>query len=127
MVKSALASITVLLVSMVLFVGCSRAVQPKLLGSAPCQSPPTIDGVIRAGEWQDAPVQVFELSMIRVEPLATERRRCELRVMNSANALYVALKVPDETIDNSLAPLMLDAAILAFCQGDQVAHGTTAR
>lgn len=58
--------------------------------------------------------------MIRLEPFATEKRPCELRVMNSANALYVSLKVPDQTVDNSLAPLMLDAAILAFCQGDQV-------
>ena len=52
--------------------------------------------------------------------MATETRPCELRVMNSANALYVALKVPDQTVDNSLSPLMLDAAILGFCQGDQV-------
>ncbi len=58
--------------------------------------------------------------MIRIEPFATEKRPCELRVMNSANALYVSLKVPDQTIDNSLAPLMLDASILAFCQGKDV-------
>jgi hypothetical protein len=41
-------------------------------------------------------------------------------VMNSANALYVALRVPDETVDNTLSPLALDAAILAFAQGEQV-------
>ena len=100
--------------------GCSQAAPPKPLASAPCQSPPTIDGVIRADEWRDAPVHDIELGMIRIEPFATEKRPCELRVMNSVNALYVSLKVPDQTIDNSLAPLMLDAAILAFCQGDQV-------
>ena len=33
---------------------------------------------------------------------------------------FMWLKVPDQTVDNSLSPLMLDAAILAFCQGDQV-------
>ena len=43
--------------------------------------------------------------------------------MNSANALYVALRVPDQTFDNGLAPLMFDAAILALCQGDQVKAG----
>jgi hypothetical protein len=105
---------------MILFPGCSRATPPKPFASAPCQSPPTIDGVISAHEWRDAPAQAIELGMIRIEPFATEKRPCELRVMNSANALYVSLKVPDQTIDNSLAPLMLDAAILAFCQGDQV-------
>ena len=58
--------------------------------------------------------------MVRIDPPATESRSCELRVMNSANALYVALRVPDETVDNTLSPLKLDAAILGFCQGAQV-------
>ena len=61
--------------------------------------------------------------MVRIDPPASETRSCELRVMNSANALYVALRVPDETIDNSLSPLLLDAAILGFCQGEQVRAG----
>jgi hypothetical protein len=108
---------------MIFFPGCSRATPPRSFASAPCQSPPTIDGVVSADEWRAAPVQAIELGMIRIEPFATEKRPCELRVMNSANALYVSLKVPDQTIDNSLAPLMLDAAILAFCQGDQVKAG----
>ena len=30
------------------------------------------------------------------------------------------LRVPDETVDNTLSPLLLDAAILGFCQGEQV-------
>jgi hypothetical protein len=96
------------------------AALPKTLEAAPCHTAPTIDGVIDAGEWRDAPAHIFDISMIRIDPAATEKRPCELRVMNSAGALYVALKVPDTTIDNSLAPLMLDAAILAFCQGVQV-------
>jgi hypothetical protein len=98
----------------------SMAGLPEILGAAPCRSAPTIDGVIDAGEWRDAPPHAFTISMIRIDPRATETRPCELRVMNSANALYVALKVPDESIDNSLVPLMLDAAILGFCQGDKV-------
>jgi hypothetical protein len=118
--KSSFRTAGIALGLLVFFQGCSRAAPPKPLDSAPCQSPPTIDGVIGADEWRDAPVIAFELNMIRLDPVATEKRPCELRVMNSANALYVALKVPDQTIDNSLAPLMLDAAILAFCQGDRV-------
>ena len=118
--KTSLQSVGVVLVLLVVLAGCSGAAVPKTLDSAPCQSPPTIDGMISADEWRDAPVHAFDLSMIRIDPLATESRPCELRVMNSANALYVALKVPDQTVDNSLAPLMLDAAILAFCQHDQV-------
>ena len=33
------------------------------------------------------------------------------------------LRVPDETVDNTLSPLLLDAAILGFCQGEQVCAG----
>ena len=118
--QSSLQAVAIVLGLMVVFPGCSRAAPPTNFDSSPCQTPPTIDGVIGADEWRDAPVHAFELNMIRLDPRATEKRPCELRVMNSANALYVALQVPDETIDNSLAPLMLDAAILAFCHGDQV-------
>ena len=118
--KTPLATIGAVIPLAALFASCSGAELPKTVDSSPCQSPPTIDGVIGTDEWRDAPVRAFELSMIRIDPPATETRRCELRVMNSANALYIALKVPDQTIDNSLSPLMLDAAILAFCQGDQV-------
>jgi hypothetical protein len=119
-VESLFQPIGLVLGLVVFFPGCSQAAPPKPFASAPCQSPPTIDGAVGADEWRDAAVRAVELSMIRIEPFATEKRPCELRVMNSANALYVSLKVPDQTIDNSLAPLMLDAAILAFCQGDQV-------
>ena len=118
--KSSRSFVRRVLALFVLLAGCSEAAPPKSLSSAPCQSPPTIDGVISEDEWRDAPVQAIEIGMIRIEPFATEKRPCELRVMNSANALYVSLKVPDQTVDNSLAPLTLDAAILAFCQGDQV-------
>jgi hypothetical protein len=93
---------------------------PKIVGSAACRTAPTIDGSIQTAEWGEATVHKFDLTMARIDPPAKETRSCELRVMNSANALYVALRVPDETIDNSLAPLLLDAAILGFCQGEQV-------
>ncbi len=96
---------------------------PKTIDASACKTAPTIDGKIQADEWREAPMQAFELSMIRIDPPATEKRTCELRVMNSANALYVALRVPDETIDNTLSPLSLDAAILGFCRGEQVRIG----
>ena len=101
-------------------IGAHAADLPKTIDAAACTTAPTIDGVIEADEWREAPVHAFELRMIRVEPPATEARACELRVMNSANAIYVALRVPDETVDNTLSPLLLDAAILGFCQGEQV-------
>jgi Acetyl xylan esterase (AXE1) len=93
---------------------------PKTLDSAACRTAPTIDGIIQTAEWNEATLHRFDLSMVRIDPPASETRSCELRVMNSANALYIALRVPDETIDNSLSPFLLDAAILGFCQGEQV-------
>ena len=63
------------------------------------------------------------MTMVRVDPTSTETRACELRVMNSANALYVALRIPDATVDEKLSPMVLDGAILAFSQGDQVRPG----
>ena len=88
--------------------------------SAPCEVALLIDGVIHDAEWRAAAKHKFRLSMVRIDPPATEVRTCELRVMNSANAIYVAFRVPDETVDNSISPLSLDAAILAFAQGEQV-------
>jgi len=105
------------------FVNGSRADLPKVIEAGKCRSAPTIDGVIGKDEWADAPVFGIEMSLIRLDPQATESRHGELRVMNSANALYVAFSIPDSTVDQSLAPLLLDAAILAFGQGDQVKSG----
>ncbi len=98
----------------------SAADLPKVIDAGVCKAAPTIDGVINTEEWRDAPVHTFDLKVIRFEPLATESRRAEMRIMNSANALYVAFKVPDSTVDNTLAPLMLDGAMLALCQGEKV-------
>ena len=65
----------------------------------------------------------FDMTMVRVDPASTETRGCELWVMNSANALYVVLRIPDATVDEGLSPMVLDGAILAFCQGDRVRPG----
>ncbi|MFI5459958.1 MAG: hypothetical protein ACHRXM_31445 [Isosphaerales bacterium] len=118
--KTSLQTLGVVLLLQGFLASCSGAELPKTIDAAPCRSAPKIDGVIGTDEWRDAPVHAFEMSMIRIDPPAAETRSCELRVMNSANALYIALKVPDQTVDNSLSPLKLDAAILGFCQGDQV-------
>jgi hypothetical protein len=98
----------------------SAAELPRVLDAAPCTKAPTIDGVIDTAEWREARAHAFELGMVRIDPPGTEKRSAELRVMNSGNALYVALKVPDQTVNNRLSPLEIDAAILAFCQGEQV-------
>jgi len=99
------------------------ATLPKAVESAPCRTAPTIDGVIGDDEWRDARVYKFDMPVIRLNPSASETRPCELRAMNSANALYLALRVPDQTADDSLSPLVLDLAMLAFCQGDEVRAG----
>lgn len=96
---------------------------PKAIASAPCTTPPTIDGVIDADEWKEAKHLAFDLEMQSVNPPGKSTRPCELWVMNSANALYVAFKVPDETVNASLNPLDCDLAILAFCRGKELKPG----
>ncbi|HJZ94305.1 MAG TPA: sugar-binding protein, partial [Gemmataceae bacterium] len=91
--------------------------------SSPCKTPPTIDGVIAADEWKDAKVVAFDLEMASLDPATKSTRACELRVMNSANALYVAFRVPDETVNARLNPIDLDVAILAFCRGEKLRTG----
>ena len=60
----------------------ARAVQadplPKAVPSAPCQSPPTIDGTIGADEWKAARHFAFDLEMARLNPAAktTVRASC---------------------------------------------------
>ncbi len=96
---------------------------PKAIVSSPCSKAPTIDGVLGADEWKEAPALKFDMPLIRFSPNGIETRPCELRVMNSANALYVALRVPDKTVDNSVSPLVADGAMLAFGSGPQIAPG----
>ena len=112
---------TLLLLSCTL--GARAGALPKAIDSAPCQTPPTIDGVLGGEEWRDAKVISFEMRMAGLFPPSVEQRPCELRVMNSANALYIALKIPDEHVNNQLSPLDLDMVMLAFCQGDEVKAG----
>lgn len=96
---------------------------PKAIKSSPCKSPPVIDGVIGVDEWKDAKAIAFDLELIGVNPAAKATRACELRVMNSANALYIALKVPAETVHSSINPIDIDFAMLAFCKGKQLQTG----
>src|SRR3954469_8330426 len=96
---------------------------PKATPSAPCTTPPTIDGTIGADEWKDARHFAFDLDMIATNSPGKATRACELWVMNSANALYVSFRVPDETLNASLNPLDYDLAILAFCRGKQLQTG----
>jgi acetyl esterase/lipase len=97
---------------------------PKTIESGPCRKAPTIDGVLGENEWKDATTLKFEMAMTQFKPLAVKAKRtCELRVMNSANYLYVLLRVPTEVSHASLNPVDLDLAILAFCQGSVVTKG----
>lgn len=94
---------------------------PDVIRAAACSKPPQIDGVIEAKEWQAATPLSMSLSFASVDPALAEDRPCKLWVMNSANALYVALQVPDATLDESVAPLLLDGALLAFNDGPDLA------
>lgn len=101
----------------------SAAELPASLVSAPCTAAPTIDGVIDPQEWKAAEPITFDMPMVQLKGGALSKRTCQLRVMNSANALYLALSVPDATVNNSIAPIDLDMAIVAFCRGKEVAAG----
>lgn len=97
---------------------------PKTIKSAACTKAPTIDGVLGEDEWKEATTITFDMPMVQLKPLAVkDKRECELRVMNSANNLYIALRVPNAVKHESLDPLDLDIASLAFCQGKDVAKG----
>jgi cellulose/xylan binding protein with CBM9 domain/acetyl xylan esterase AXE1 len=102
---------------------CSAAELPKTLPSAPCRTAPSIDGKIGDEEWKEAKVVEFDLPVLQMKTQKLTQRSCQLRVMNSANGLYVALRVPDETVNGSLAPLDFDIAMLAFCRGKELAAG----
>lgn len=103
----------------------SRAQEmPKFVTSAPCATAPTIDGVLGEDEWNEATAIGFDLSMVRIKPPAMKgKRNGELRVMNSANTLFVALRVPDAASHTSLDPLEIDLASLAFSQGHDAGRG----
>jgi acetyl esterase/lipase len=97
---------------------------PKTVASASCTKAPAIDGVLAEGEWQEAATLKFDLPMFQFQPFAVkEARACELRVMNSANRLYLALRVPNAAVHKSLDPIELDMASLAFCQGRDLSKG----
>jgi len=85
--------------------------------------PPTIDGVIDPDEWRDARTIDFDLEMTGLNPMAKSARKCQLRFMNSANALYVAFRVPQEKAHASTNPIDIDFAMLAFCRGDKLQQG----
>lgn len=96
---------------------------PKTVTAAACRRAPTIDGVIGDGEWQEAKTIEFDMPMMQLNPQALSKRTGHLRVMNSANGLYVALRMPDETLNKSLNPFDIDFAMLAFSRGKELATG----
>ena len=97
---------------------------PTTISSGACTLPPTIDGVLERDEWKEATVVKFDMAMVRMKPAATRGKRpCELRIMNSGNALYVLLRVPQPAVHKSIDPLEIDVATLAICQGRDVARG----
>jgi hypothetical protein len=104
--------------------GITRAAElPKTVSADACRKAPTIDGVIADNEWHDARLIEFDMPMLQVNPQSLSKRACQLRVMNSANGLYVALCIPDETLNKSLNPFDIDFALLAFSRGKELVAG----
>jgi len=91
--------------------------------SQACSAPPEIDGVIGEQEWQAAPPIEFDMKLVQLGSTPATTRTCRLRVMNSANALYLALQVPDDTVNRELNPLNLDAGILALAREADLRRG----
>lgn len=102
---------------------CPAAEFPKAVTAAVCDVPPTIDGEIGDDEWKAAPVIEFDLPMLQLKSQQTTPRACQWRAMNSANGLYVALRIPDATHNKSLNPLNFDFVSLAFCRGSELTTG----
>lgn len=96
---------------------------PKKITSAACKTAPTVDGKFAPGEWDAAKSYDFDMPMLKFQTKTISTRPCQLRVMNSANALYVALRVPDKAVNKSFNPFDFDFASLAFCRGTEVAAG----
>lgn len=96
---------------------------PKTIPSASCTGAPVIDGIIHEQEWKDAKAIKFTMKFIGLNPASNSTRACVARFMNSANALYIALQVPDETLSKSLDPLELDFAMALFSRGAKLAPG----
>ena len=108
--------------------GCARAQTPPAeFRAAPCKVAPQVDGMEGAGEWSAAPAIPVTLQMRSGKGAPRPERKGELRFMNSAGNLYVALRLPDAARDMSTAPLVADAVVLAFCRGAEVAAGDDRR
>lgn len=105
---------------------CTRGIAAELpvsVASTACKKAPDIDGRIGAEEWKEVPVIEFDLTVLHIKEKRLAKRSCQLRIMNSSNGLYVALRVPDSTLNKSLSPLNFDFATLAFCRGSELAAG----
>lgn len=125
-IRFALSPAGLLAVAGLLFHPASTAAAelPRTIASPPCTKAPVVDGVFGPDEWKEAAVFRFEMPMFEFKPFAMRGpRAAELRVMNSANALHIALRVPNAVSHASLIPLELDMAILAFSRSEAVTVG----
>src|SRR5688572_22443737 len=96
---------------------------PRTILSGSCSAAPVIDGAVGEPEWKDAKAIRFTMKFLGLNPASSSARPCVARFMNSAHALYIALQVPDETLNKSLDPLELDFAMVVFSRGAALAAG----
>ncbi|MGQ0633538.1 MAG: hypothetical protein ACT4QC_02915 [Planctomycetaceae bacterium] len=100
----------------------ARAELPEKVKSVACAKAPKIDGKID-DDWKDAAPIEFDMTFIKFAAQTLSTKRCQLRAMNSANGLYLALRVPDEKENRSFNPVEVDIAVLSFCRGDELQVG----
>lgn len=109
-------------------VSCIRAQTPPVdYPASICKVAPVINGLEDGREWKTAARSEITFFMISAQGQARTERKGELLLMNSAGNLYVALRLPDDALDNSFTPLKTDMAALAFCRGDELTEGDDRR
>lgn len=88
--------------------------QEASIQSGAAEKAPVIDGKIESEEWASSTQQKISLKVIFLEQKKEDTRSATLNWMNSANGLYVALKIEDKTEQESLNPILMDCAVLAL-------------
>lgn len=120
--------VTLSVVLGVLLGGCAGAQPPgPTYVATACKIAPRVDGIEAPEEWAAAGKQEIEIRMTSAKGAVKPVRKAELRFMNSAGNLYLALRMPDAARDFGTNPVVADLLVLAFCRGNELAEGDDRR
>jgi hypothetical protein len=108
------------------FPASAPARNPTTYEAMPCKVAPKLDGIDSTNEWSDA--TRVNVSLVMRSPKSSARRtrqvrRAELRCLNSAQNLYIALRIPDASQQLDLEGGTADLVVLTFCRDDQRTEG----